>query len=222
MNYKNEIIFDRENNVKIVVKKESVLFIFLPTNKQSKYECAEINKDNNFSMDNLFNLWKEKNYPLHMLDIINRVSLNLYASEFDYAHHMLPSSVVDQSDVNAEYAIYQSAKFGDQVESYENLKKVAKLFKEHCEKESFIKSDIATNALKIAMPSSYVPNGYYFLYLRSNENDFAVVNHLPENILYFIDKQKCSILHDTYYKTNIQNEVALEDALNDEFYGENT
>ena len=205
MNYKNEIIFDRENNVKIMVKQESVLFIFLPSYNQKKYECVEIDKDNTFTLDDLFNLWKIKKYPYHMLEIINKVSLNLLASEFNYAYHFLPSSVVEQSDINAEFAKFQAAKFGGNLEPYENLRKISKEFKRYCEKESYIKSEIATEALKIYMPMSQNPHEHYILYLRNNENNFAHVNHLPENVLQFIDRQPFKYLHSTYYNENVQN-----------------
>ena len=217
---KSEIIYDKRNNVKMLISDQSVLFIFLPTRNNQKYECAEIYKDKDFSIDDLFELWKEKNYPLHMLDLINVVSLNLYSSEFEYALNNLPCSVADQSDVNRQFAIYQSARLGNENVPYKEMKSIAKNFKKHVYDTNILKSDLATDALKIALPSIMLRNTNYYVYLRTNKKNFAVVNHLPEEVLQFIDSQPFKYLHSTYFETNIQNEVALEEALNEEFYGD--
>ena len=88
--------YDEKEMAKLVITPASATYKFYNFNK--KYYEVEIFKDNQYGMQDFMEFFKRENYPIRLIDKINKLSKDLFYSNFCYAQNNLPKCVVDDSD----------------------------------------------------------------------------------------------------------------------------
>lgn len=221
MNFNYTIYFDKENNVKLVVSQGKVLFVFLPSEGIDYYRSVEILKDNNFSMNDLVKLWEKQNLPLDMLDTINKVCKKFYRADFLTAHKILPSAVIDQSDLNEIYSYVVSSNYGLVPARPEELRRQAKIFAT----ESLIVELTKELNGRIAIENEYKSNfgncDNALDVIVGNKKHFVRYDIYSQNYLKRLDRESGYYIPEKKYANLSENKNILEQYINDEFYGAN-
>lgn len=215
------IYYDRENNVKLVVSKGKVLFIFLPDKEINHYRSVEILKDNYFKMDDLFEFWKNENLPLDMLDTINRVCKKFHYADFKTAHKVLPSSVVDQSDLNNIYSFVVSSDYGLTPASPKELKRQAKQYFLGFKIQSLDNLLDGMVAIEKEYESNFGDCSNIFDIIICNKKHFVRFDIYPQRELERFDREPGYYIPERSYVNISENRNRLEQYINDEFYGAN-
>lgn len=215
------IYYDRENNVKLVVSQGKVLFIFLPDKEINHYRSVEILKDNSFKMNDLFEFWKNENLPLDMVNTIHKVCKKFYQADFLVAHKLLPTSVVDQSDLNEIYSYVVSANYGLVPASPKELKKQAQIF---ADKTFIVELTKELNG-RLAIENEYQTNfgkcPSALDVVVGNKKNFVRFNIYPQSELERFDREPGYYIPERSYVNIPENRNRLEQYINDEFYGAN-